>query len=305
MSEVQSDQELQSKYGIVVMLDALGARALTMDGAKEFIKKRDQIIQTAQILSRLSGPIYSAKGAQSQPAALTTFGDNVVITWEIAEDVVSMALFVLAHRLAFLIAEGIRCGLLFRGAVAVGEYVREYGHDKATILGPAIGDVASWHEQALWVGIVATPACGLRLSRDASDSMSLNGPPGVSLHLSKDGVKAISFCKYDKVPLKGNRTMGMWAVSWPAVFLTETILQRNGKLNVNIQGGQKLLYRYLANLSVPFGTEDKYTNTVEFFDWHSEKMGKLVMENIELCKHVWFPLWDIKKQTGIHKATKK
>ena len=286
MTESKFGQEPQSKFGIVVMLDALGARAFTKEGAEDFIRRRNALLENTNIVLQL-GSIGGSEGPHSEDPVLTTFGDNIVITWAVQQEVANCALSAVALALAPLIAEGIRYGLLFRGAVAVGDFVHDFVRDKATILGPAIGDAASWHEQALWVGVVATPACGLRWSWNVDAGCGWDTPN--------------RFVQYDKVPLKGNRTMPMWVVAWPGAFLTRCSLESyHGPRKIkcgertwslpsdflNVERG--FLHQYLSRLAVPFGTEDKYANTIKFFDWYVREKGGWIQENIEHCQRLWF-----------------
>ena len=111
-------------------------------------------------------------------------------------------------------------------------------------MGHAVADAASWYEQTELIGAVATPKASMIIRQ----------------HVLRDS-KPPDFLLFETdIPCKhGMRTL--YAVNWPKAFYVASLRPRSCKK------GEELacLLRLLPANEIPFGTELKYKNTVDFF----------------------------------------
>lgn len=69
---------------------------------------------------------------------------------------------------SMLLKYGLQMGLPLRGAIAQGKFaVSEMGN---SVVGPAVDEVAAWHEQLDWIGVHYCPSIELTRLPDAPDS---------------------------------------------------------------------------------------------------------------------------------------
>jgi hypothetical protein len=241
------------KFGAIVMLDALGARSLTLDGAEGFVSSRNIFIETLQ--SELTTMHAWAEiiddDMRNRKPIITTFGDTVLLSWELPEEKPERHLPRLIESLVPAVFVGLEIGFVFRGALSVGHYIQ----DQSTLVGPAIADAASWYERANWLGIIATPACGHRLSLILEEQFK-STRDSVSEWMVEYGV-----------PLsRAGEIRRLWTISWPSTYLIRHTKPR------------ARLFRQLSKYPVPLNTEDKYSNTVNFFDWFEAEIGPRLAE---------------------------
>lgn len=238
----------QLAEGFVVLLDALGVRNYSSSESLAFIRKRDELLKT----NKLPDIPYTGKDAPDRNPTLRTFGDTILITWKGTYESI---LTHLAGWLIEAIVVGIRGGLLLRGAISYGEFVA----DRTSVLGPAVADAASWYEQAQWVGVVATPSVGMRIEA------RLSGPEvGVSLGSPNLLHQMHCFNRY-QVPCKKG-AVRLWALNWPLGFLRRAPAKAYGGLPL-LDATRLLVTTALRDYAIPFGVEDKYANTIDYYDW--------------------------------------
>jgi len=237
---------IEPKYGIVAMLDALGARTLDSKGASNFIESRDALLKKLEGFKESLKTVADSMGIHDSQTGVAKFADTIVLTWHLSNDEIEYFLVHFGAWLRLIIMMGMQQGLLLRGAVSVGEFTQQ----DETILGPAISEAAEWYEQAQWIGVVATPSCGSLLSSLAErlTRKNINGEDLVSL----------SFRQYS-VPLKDKKTLEMWALCWPIQFWIQA--KKDGLL------ARRAFMETLSKYPVPSGTEDKFANTIKYFDW--------------------------------------
>jgi hypothetical protein len=155
--------DLKPKFGIVAMIDALGVRNATIQGSIDFINNIQELVE--DVPGFMAGYLetcesYKHKKFRSEPPALTTFGDTFIFSWQMKPDELSDYLPDVGFFLSFIIVSGLENKMAFRGALSVGDYIQS----GATVLGPAIADVASWYDNSEMIGVFATPYCGQFLS---------------------------------------------------------------------------------------------------------------------------------------------
>lgn len=147
-----------------------------------------------------------------------------------------------------------------RGAMSVGEYI-EGGN---CVLGPAVADAAAWYEQADWIGVVSTPSCYFSILTLTESPLPPDTP--------KDFTFLKWFVEYD-VPLRDGSTKRLWAIPWPYDVLACKIPQ--AKHGMVLKAGA-----ILKEMTIPKGTESKYFNSFDFFQWYAEN----VFPNLEESK---------------------
>jgi len=230
------------EFGIIVMLDALGASEFGITQAMEFIKRRDNLLS---YLSEHQKSLHDKIPDATQPS-VATFGDTLVVSWPTGEEGVMKMLPGIAEWLRPAIRWGLAHGILLRGCVSYGEYIA----DGATILGPAIADAARWYEVADWFGVILTPKCQMRLI-SLIESAKLDP-------VKKNITFEQWFVQY-AVPLKDAKK-DFWVISWPYdIWATD-----DGKVITPLG----VLSTCLWDLPIPKGTESKYENTIDFFNWY-------------------------------------
>jgi hypothetical protein len=235
---------MMPKYGIIVMLDALGASSFDIDQAIEFIKKRDDLLNSlGDVLRSFYGQVTDAP-----QSSIATFGDTIVISWPTGRENVMRMLPCVAEWLRPAIQWGIAHGILLRGCMSVGEYIE----DGATVLGPAIADAAKWYEAADWFGVILSPSCQMRLI-SLIESAKLD-----------PFMKCITFEQWFiqyPVPFKDG-IKNFWVISWPYnLWATD-----DGKTITPLG----VLSTCLWDSPIPRGTESKYENTMAFFNWYGQ-----------------------------------
>ena len=238
--------------GIVIMLDALGVRSHSQLAAKDFVNNVREFIND---LSRFHASEKDLYSAMSSTPEIVVFGDTLIYTWDLQATPYKNALLAsVAKWLQHVVLAGINRRLLWRGAMAMGEYL----WSPTMVLGPAVADAASWCEAADWIGIVATPNCGHHLG-ELRETCHVKGKHEVAELFDR------GYLEYD-VPVAGNRTHKLWVVNWPHVFTLS---------NDPHVSALRLFHGQLESFSIPKGVESKYANTEKFFNFALAARGKV------------------------------
>lgn len=234
-------KKIPKKRGIVILLDALGASGYSDNKIRRFLAARtklnDAMIQTAELV----GDIFDLSETMT-----FTFGDTLIVAFEInkkknLENCIVGALYLISEYLYKSLKEGI----IFRGAFSIGSYLAD--PETNTIMGDAVSDAAAWYEKAEWSGLCGTPkTCSY-----------------LEIHISEHNLNALLFIKYP-VPLKNKATIDLYSVSIASYFLSDKRVKK-GKERI-------ALLEYLIKHPMPYGTEEKYKNTVDFFDFALAKI---------------------------------
>jgi hypothetical protein len=234
------------KFGIVVLLDALGAKTTTLEDTLIFFRSFRKILRE----------IRSAQVDSSEinfTIEQRVFGDSILLTVPVAEpdkwkqerernprgaySNLQRCFDLTVETVNEIVALGINEQILFRGAVAIGEYVA--GSD--TILGPAVSDAASWYEEGDFVGVFATPYTTTYVER----MLSKTG--------NKDRLK-LSYYRC-QLPLKGSsRDCGeLYLLDWARSL---KLISGN-----HHEDPERWFYDMLARRFIPKGVESKFFNT--------------------------------------------
>lgn len=239
---------IKEKYGIVALLDALGTKNLSIAESINFISNVSKLIKSLETHKRSIKKEFIAFDIKEEPEILT-FGDTIIFTWNL-EGIKNPERFLpaAAEWIRPSILSGITNGLLLRGALSIGHYIRT----ENIVLGPAISDAASWYEEADWIGIIATPYCGNHIN--ALEEQFKHNTSGRSILRN-------SFCQY-QVPLKNGKQKDLWVVSWPSQLLL--------KPNDSIPSFSPfaLFYNLIKEYPIPKGIESKFKHTEDFFKYY-------------------------------------
>jgi len=260
-------EQAKECFGIVVIIDALGAKSLTIEGAREFLKLRDEVVidlpfindtinwaMAEMIASPAETPIDSRQRnildqLRETKHEVVTFGDSFILLYECKPEVINLALARVAQWCELTVSAAMDRKVFLRGALSIGNYL--YGGSQSnTVLGPAVADAASWCEVADWIGVAVTPSAGYYLNQS-----SIN-PNELRHHTQFHFFHQQSYIKYS-VPLKGGHREELWTLMWPRHFFDhekpDSIRQR--------------LATIFAGTSMPKGSESKYSNTWDYAEW--------------------------------------
>jgi hypothetical protein len=156
-------------------------------------------------------------------------------------------------------------GILFRGAVSIGDYI-ETGD---IVLGPAIVDAATWYDKIELFGIITTPT-GLNYVKGIYANV---------LHESfNESDPAGSIFRLWQVPITGDRVLNTYIFDWPSTIPHFT----KGDIHAMLAW----YYDRIRNLNVPGGVERKYANTEAFVKESIIREAKEMEEESVKKKHV-------------------
>lgn len=214
-------------------MDALGAASYSDEEVQKFLQLRETVLDL--LSKKMEGARY---GINRRNIEVFTFNDTVLITCKTtpkSELLPQIVWFFVILRYFFV--HSLSHNILLRGAVGIGTFY--VNKESNTVMGQAVADAAAWYDKADWIGIHATPKATLIIK-------------------SLAGCEPHTGIMWDySVPLKDGRAVPVVAVNWPTAFcgLREQSSQR-------VTGD---LLDLLCRQRVPFGTEAKYLNTLEFF----------------------------------------
>src|SRR3954453_1135614 len=118
------------------MLDALGAKNLSTAEAASFLENVSGFISLLDGHRTLKGSAMSRLGVSTEPQ-LAVFGDTIIYTWDIQESKYpNYLLMAVAEWVRPAIMAGLTQRILWRGAIAMGEYILS----PSVVIGPAVAD---------------------------------------------------------------------------------------------------------------------------------------------------------------------
>jgi len=228
-------------FGVVAILDALGARFFSEDESKRFLESR-------KIVLKLLAEKADSEAVRLQKDQITTFtfNDTVLIVLKSIKGgpIADAPLRAFLRVLRKFIADSLTHAILFRGAFSIGPFLID-AHSNS-IMGEAVADAASWYDKPDWIGVHATPRAYLDILKRMESGTRID-----------DWKSAI--VEYG-VPLK-NGTVDSKVVNWPKIFLTQ-----NTSVCEDKETPRECVLRHIGKHRIPFGTEKKYFETLTFFD---------------------------------------
>jgi hypothetical protein len=227
-----------SENGIVAILDALGTATYEDAEIKRFIDSRQIVLN---LLRQKAIDVFGH--IRENMISVFTFNDTVLIVLNTGDHQPRLShisdFFMVMRK--FLV-DSLANRILFRGAVAIGTFY--INNDTNTVMGKAVTDAASWYDKADWIGLHATPRASLVIQRLLDHNERTKG--NVMLDY--------------RVPLKRGETVKLKAVNWPKVFFVPSISPCDSG-----EAREKLL-EFLTAHQIPLGTENKFQNTLDFFE---------------------------------------
>lgn len=230
-------KEPKKQTGAVTFLDVLGWKGIWRDreDRRNPIESLDNLI--SKIIKegqKLAKPVEFAlvdknnRGA-SKGVEVLSISDTIVL---LTPGPPSVTIDIHSMLSAFALEEGLKDGLMLRGAISYGEFDRK----KNIMLGSAVDEAASWHESTDWIGVIFTP----------SAKFAMQG---------KCPQKCI---EYPKIPFKKSITGLDWCVDW----------HYGNDMEQEIQ---KLYQVFLKRAPHMLDVAPKYLNTIEFFKWRKKQ----------------------------------
>jgi len=284
MDQNTNQLKMHEFFGIVVMFDALGVSDYSIDDCKKLVNNFEELNSQKEEFLK----IFCQEPAKSEWDGARTlsyimknvktsqFGDTIILAFPIEdkyniENLVTIY-FVAAH-LCSVIMHGLLLKVPFRGAISIEKFLWEDSNKR--ILGPAIADANDWCNTTEWFGIIFSPKAQLWLSTLIEKNKS-NFEVAL-LMTSLDNF----ICKY-KIPLKSSlketlksqiNSEYFFVVAWPSLFHYCHVVDKQNK-DVEYFNGRWFFDQVLSDLSKPEGTELKYKNSVDFFNWYGTRVVK-------------------------------
>lgn len=234
---------METKTGVVVLLDFLGARNFSIEDSIKFIADRDEIVEELH-RTELSIKNKDTDVTTTYKLEIATFGDSILIAANTGEQNKGQGLYLISLMLKDIILYCLTKNLLIRGSISSGDYI--FDTSTNTVIGPAIADAAYWYEAANWIGIITTPKLHLFLKSTDRNIIALSVPNYIPE----------TIIEYN-VPLKNGKKISLYAINWISL----------------IKGNEErsAIILTLQNLTKN-GVEDKYINTLQFLEF-SEKIN--------------------------------
>ena len=225
---------VENKYGLVVILDALGASSFSESKIQEFLSARSRLIEILN--EQASSDILR----DFQAPSTFTFGDTIIISFNLKIDnKIGTHIRCIVFLLQNYLFHSMEAGILFRGAFSLGNYYED--GESNTVMGEAVSDAASWYERADWMGLICTPKTNTSLDYYLFDDNFLNDP---------------LFLQYYRVPLKENSFYELYTISWAGRFFQD---------KEKIGNPRKYFLELLLKQGVPIGAESKMKNIKDYF----------------------------------------
>jgi hypothetical protein len=222
--------------GIVSIIDALGTKLFSQTDADKFLGFRDSI-------TKFNLKVFETNRAALRLEHVQTFtiGDTIIYAYVPPHNMTLQDVERFSHVMRIAVSHSIEEGFPVRGAFAIGKLYRDADN---AVLGPAVTDAASWFEQADWIGVHATPHASLKIQ----SRLELRGD--VLSHVLVDY----------PVPMKDATKPMLKCVNWPKAYFVE------GLRPVAPGNGRSRVMSAFAKRQIPRGTQQKYTNALDFYD---------------------------------------
>jgi len=220
--------------GAITFLDVLGWKGIwTREVGAAPIAKLKRVIQAAReavepVLQEVLDHCKSSRGMTAENIRVECISDTIVL---IARGAPEPTLWVNARICQEIVCRSIEESIPVRGATCYGRYQAD--DEERIMVGPAVDEAASWHEELDWIGVVQTP-CAHMYCVDSSIA-------GLVI--------------YDQIPAKNVRCGSLYCVDWTG---------RWGDLHPE---GARSLRSYFGSMG-PLDTSiaGKYLNTLAFYE---------------------------------------
>ena len=233
------------QYGLVAVLDALGASNYSDKEIHRFIRSREIVLD---LLNEKVEDLELDRDA----VTTFTFNDTVLIVLNTGSEPATIkAITSFFKLLRKFIVDSLENKIMFRGTVAEGGF---YANDETnTVMGQAVTDAAAWYDKADWIGVHSTPRTSLVISKWLA---------------TEERQKMNLMIDYD-VPMRSGGVVHAKVVNWPKGFFIRSISPC-----VAGQSPRAKVLELLTEHQVPKGTESKFENTLAFFDYAAQLEDK-------------------------------
>ena len=252
----------ETKNGVIVFLDALGVSRFDLAKCREFIEKRDRIVESLKFIS----PRWEKKFIEELDQVLlipniSMFQDSVILWWPEQKEKSLHFFFGASQLVAAIINLAIEERIFLRGAISVGEYLYDESPGSITIIGPAVTDAFNFHDIAVWIGVIQTPKFREEYRKLLSAESARNGR---TFNEVEDFHRFLYVAC--NIPLhsdeKGNATLSkdhFFAVSWPQLTY-----------QIETKGGDRIITILHEEATRPENGKYKsyYENTLTFAEWY-------------------------------------
>jgi hypothetical protein len=232
----------KTDFGVIAVLDALGARLFSDGETTRFLESR-------KIVLKLLAEKADSEAVRLQEEQITTFtfNDTVLIVLKSIKGgpIADAPLRAFLRVLRKFIADSLAHAILFRGAFSIGTFLID--QQSNSIMGEAVTDAAAWYDKPDRIGVHATP----RTYFDITKRMQSGS------HLGDWNSAIVEY----KVPVKGGALQSK-VINWPKMFLT-----KNSSLCEDHETPRQCVLRHISKHRVLLGTENKYFETLSFFDY--------------------------------------
>jgi len=235
-----SQKKIPEKYGVVILLDALGTKGVWKDN------DTDDIIERWNTFTGIFKDLFTKFLKRYKcKVTFTAFSDTIIIT--VVSPDIEMSLPHIAAALGDPFIMGLVLGIYLRGCISVGKF---FGTD-TIVIGSAIDEAAQYYELPDWVGISASPSAHILLEK---------------LKDRKIQYFDNLFCKYD-IPLKNTIEYNGWALNWgrvPDEYIRQ--LSTTFELKSPYSSVKEIINKQLVNNSANISTVLKWRNTLNFYE---------------------------------------
>jgi hypothetical protein len=243
---------IDSKFGFIALLDALGTRTATIDNSKRYLSAVESLKDSIKETTHITVQDVKEEDLRLSFADLKPrfFGDSILLSYEVNnrekfDEYLHRIVFVLSAFIPLALSHGIPV----RGALAIGEYIEK----SDVVLGPAVYDAANWYEQQDMISVMTTPKAANYIQGILYNS---------KIDLMRQ-MEAYGLILYD-IPIK-NGKISSYVVDWREM------------MSVHFDEGKDALSSYygaLNDFEMPFGTESKYMNTEKLLKYSLELYSK-------------------------------
>ena len=188
------------KYGLIAFFDVIGVKKMDARGFISFFNEWQSSF--SGYIERRVAKSQSSKGIRVAPDKedVRVLGDTVIMPRAIEKQYARYNINHYALTLHPIVRSGLMKGLLFRGAIAEGEYLVS----QTAILGEAVNEAAEAHDMGQWGGIVLALNTGIAYSNDFIGKEITDCEKNVII-------------EYD-VPSKCSGKERMWTIAWPLAY---------------------------------------------------------------------------------------
>ncbi|MGA9150434.1 MAG: hypothetical protein WBZ36_07645 [Candidatus Nitrosopolaris sp.] len=215
ISWIVREQDGHPKTGIVVFIDVLG-----MKGMSQRYKPTEIFSKWKKVIGSFRNVLQEGSLNAGYFFRILSYTIIITIPTELNQFAINRTFDLLTQ--PFI--DCIKTGLLLRGIVSHSQYYLS----QQLIIGPAVDDAASNHDELEWIGIALSPSVAI--------------PEGYTVNNS--------VVYYNYIPFKNRRYRGI-ALNWP-------------KFDLNRECHQILQKEYGQ---APEKTKVKYENTLGFYDY--------------------------------------